>query len=168
LLDAIGTPHFNEVLEQVRSTSAGLALVNAPLMAAIQQKHASAMQREPLSCLQTIELCLSDCTDMPQREIQVCARMLYGYTSAGIAGDLNICEATIRTYRKRAYQRLSIGCERELITWYLRTWADWNTPGRSMGAQPQEAGASGVVHPKGDLRTSTGRPPYRYGAAATA
>jgi DNA-binding CsgD family transcriptional regulator len=80
---------------------------------------------EPLSDLKTIEECLSRSTSLPPREVEVCARILIGVSSAGIAVDLNLCEGTVKTYRKRAYQRLSIGSERELIGWYLRTWTRW-------------------------------------------
>lgn len=56
---------------------------------------------------------------LPQREAQVCARVLRGLSSTGIALDLDIGVESVKTYRKRAYQRLRIGSERELINWYL-------------------------------------------------
>lgn len=59
----------------------------------------------------------------PRREAQVCARILYGVSSIGIALDLDIGEETVMTYRKRAYQRLGIGSQRELLMWYLKTWS---------------------------------------------
>lgn len=70
---------------------------------------------EPLCCLSTIEQCLSDCTNLPTRELEVCSRILHGLSSTAIAIDLHLCDSTIKTYRKRAYQRLSIGSERELL-----------------------------------------------------
>lgn len=59
---------------------------------------------------------------LPKREAQVCARILYGISSAGIALDLAIGEETVATYRKRTYLRLGIATQRELLIWYLRTW----------------------------------------------
>lgn len=79
----------------------------------------------PLSRLDTIQECISECTDLPPRELEVCARILYGISSAGIAVDLAISETTVKTYRKRAYHRLGLGSERELITWYLQARERW-------------------------------------------
>ncbi|WP_261530275.1 helix-turn-helix transcriptional regulator [Burkholderia multivorans] len=53
------------------------------------------------------------------RETEVCARYLYGLPTAGIAADLGIGTETVVTYRKRLYERLSIGSHRELLLWYL-------------------------------------------------
>lgn len=72
-----------------------------------------------LLSLQEIERWLAAVTFIPRREMQVCARILYGMSSVGIALDLGIGEESVKTYRKRAYQRLNIGCERELLTWFL-------------------------------------------------
>jgi DNA-binding CsgD family transcriptional regulator len=99
-------------------------------LSAILRKHhealnAASAQPEPLSCLQEIAQCVSECTELPAREAEVCSRILFGLTSAGIAVDLDVCENTVKTYRKRAYQRLNIGSERELTMWYLRTWKRW-------------------------------------------
>ncbi|MCF8710397.1 helix-turn-helix transcriptional regulator, partial [Rhizorhapis sp. SPR117] len=59
---------------------------------------------------------------LSRREAQVCARILYGVSGIGIALDLGISEQTVMTYRKRAYARLGIGCQRELLLWYLALW----------------------------------------------
>jgi DNA-binding CsgD family transcriptional regulator len=61
------------------------------------------------------------------REIEVCARIIYGLSTLGIAVDLCLSEETVRTYRKRAYQRLALGTERQLLTWYLRQWTQWHS-----------------------------------------
>jgi DNA-binding CsgD family transcriptional regulator len=60
---------------------------------------------------------------MPRREIEVCSRILYGLSSSSIGRDLNIGEETIKTYRKRAYDRLGIATQHELLVWYLRCWS---------------------------------------------
>jgi DNA-binding CsgD family transcriptional regulator len=97
------------------------------VLAAIVRKHIEAANgrvapAEPLASLSAIEQRIAQCTVMPSREVEVCSRILFGLSSAGIAIDLDISETTVKTYRKRAYHRLSIGCERELLTWYLRKW----------------------------------------------
>lgn len=53
------------------------------------------------------------------REAQVCARILYGQTTTGIALELGIGNESVMTYRKRAYRRLHIASHRELLCWYL-------------------------------------------------
>lgn len=77
-----------------------------------------------LTSLPVIENCLAFSTPrLARREAEVCARVLYGMTSLGIALDLNIGEESAMTYRKRAYSRLNIGSQRELLLWYLDQWA---------------------------------------------
>lgn len=94
-------------------------------------KHAETCQRRPnaasaLADLAEIESCIVSVASLPRRETQVCARVLYGMASAGIAVDLSVSEETVKTYRKRAYQRLNIGTERELLNWYLERWSSWS------------------------------------------
>lgn len=67
---------------------------------------------------------------LSRREAEVCARILFGISSAGIALELAISEETVATYRKRAYHRLNIGSKHELLQWYFDQWngtpaADW-------------------------------------------
>ena len=125
LLEAIGTHEFEPVMKRFLSALVGPSTGGA--LVAIFRKHIEAANGpanpvEPLSNLSTIEQRIAQCSDMPSREVQVCSRILFGLSSAGIAIDLDICETTVKTYRKRAYHRLSIGCERELLNWYLRKW----------------------------------------------
>lgn len=54
------------------------------------------------------------------REMQVAARIIYGISSHGIAVDLGIGEESVATYRKRAYHRLNISSQYELLQFYLR------------------------------------------------
>lgn len=49
------------------------------------------------------------------REREVCERIVLGYTSIGIGLDLDIGLASVLTYRKRAYEKLGIGCQNELF-----------------------------------------------------
>lgn len=103
---------------------------SAELLMSLLAKHASTLLSRPnvvraITCLDEIEDCLSTLTQFPKREIEVCSRILHGLSSIGIALDLGVGEETVKTYRKRSYQRLSIGSERELLIWYLDLWSNW-------------------------------------------
>jgi DNA-binding CsgD family transcriptional regulator len=49
------------------------------------------------------------------REVDVCDGILRGVTSEGMALTLNVSINTVRTYRKRAYARLGISSQNELM-----------------------------------------------------
>jgi DNA-binding CsgD family transcriptional regulator len=76
-----------------------------------------------LVSLDRIQACLLSAGFLTRRESEVCARILFGYSSCGIALDLGIGKQSVMTYRKRAYQRLGIGTQRELLMWYLNLWS---------------------------------------------
>lgn len=78
-----------------------------------------------LDDLAEIAQCVAARSELPRREVEVCARVLYGMSTLGISLDIGIGEESVRTYRKRAYQRLQIGTERELLRWYLHQWSQW-------------------------------------------
>lgn len=100
----------------------------ASLLLPILGKHASATwQRRKLllalTSLEEIESCISQAQEkFPRRENQVCARIIYGMSSTGIALELGISEETVMTYRKRIYGRLNIATQRELLLWYVAQW----------------------------------------------
>lgn len=103
---------------------------SADLLMAVLAKHVDICQTRPnvaqaLTSLDEIASCILATSDLPRREAEVSARILYGLSSVGIAIDLAVSEETVKTYRKRAYQRLAIGSERELLTWYLARWSRW-------------------------------------------
>lgn len=52
------------------------------------------------------------------RELEVCARLLTGMTQDGIACDLGLSLATIKTYRNRAFARLNIHFKNELFAMF--------------------------------------------------
>ena len=49
------------------------------------------------------------------REREVCERLLKGWTHDGIAADLGVSAATVKTYRDRAFERLGIHHRNELF-----------------------------------------------------
>lgn len=97
----------------------------APMLLAILSRHLEMLDavsdlRTALTSLPLIEAVIESAdSKLTYREMQVCARILVGISCVGIALDLGIAEETVTTYRKRAYQRLEIGCQRELLLWYV-------------------------------------------------
>jgi DNA-binding CsgD family transcriptional regulator len=56
---------------------------------------------------------------LTRREVQVCARVIRGVFTCGIAAELGVGEESVNTYRKRAYARLGIGTRFELFNLFL-------------------------------------------------
>ena len=52
---------------------------------------------------------------LTSRQRDVCERMLKGWTHEGIAADLRLSAATVKTYRNRAFERLGIHHRNELF-----------------------------------------------------
>lgn len=114
------TPFAFDAIEKIANS--------AELLMAVLSKHAHLRHSRPsvtqaITNLPEIENCVVSIGALPRREAEVCSRILYGMSSVGISLDLHVSEETVKTYRKRAYQRLAIGCERELLAWYLAHWS---------------------------------------------
>lgn len=129
-------PFADDAVEQVAHC--------AEFLMSVLAKHADIRRTRPnvaqaLTGLEEIECCIDATRALPRREAEVAARILYGISSVGIALDLSVSEETVKTYRKRAYHRLSIGSERELLTWYLAHWSEWR-------GHRFERAAAGVLH----------------------
>lgn len=99
---------------------------SAELLISVVAKHGQVLPSSRLSgvisSLANIEACIEGDSRLTRREGQVCARILYGLTTTGIALDLGISNETVKTLRKLAYRRLHIGSERELLQWYFVLW----------------------------------------------
>ena len=79
-----------------------------------------------LSSLETIEKILSFASqNIPRREAQVVARMLYGVTTEGVASELSIGGETVISYRKRFYHRFELSGFRDLLLWYLALYGEF-------------------------------------------
>ena len=52
---------------------------------------------------------------LSERELEVCARALYGQSIEGTALELGIGRTSVATYRRRAYVKLGISCHNELF-----------------------------------------------------
>jgi DNA-binding CsgD family transcriptional regulator len=103
---------------------------SAELLISLLAKHADlsvpvADMTGVISSLPNIEACIAALSPLTRREGEVCARILYGLTTAGIALDLGVGAETVKTFRKLAYRRLNIGSERELLQWYLGLQSRW-------------------------------------------
>ena len=118
----------------------------AELLVAVVAKHADVIFHSPnlalaLTSLTAVERCIMTKATLPRRETEVCARVLYGLSTIGVALDLGISQESVKTYRKRAYERLRIGSERELLKWYLAMWGsfdrDENLDGASVPTPPR-------------------------------
>lgn len=57
--------------------------------------------------------------DMPARELDVCARLLQGLSYDGIAADLGLSVATVKTYRRRAFERMGLHFKSELFAAFV-------------------------------------------------
>ncbi len=62
------------------------------------------------------------------RERQVCERLLKGWTHEGIASDLQLSPATVKTYRDRAFEKLGIHHRNELFALLNGYAADGPSP----------------------------------------
>lgn len=80
------------------------------------RKHASMLPAEPEPAAAGYETALRSLPEhLPDREIEVCDGILRGISSEGIALKLDVSINTVRTYRKRAYARLGISSQNELM-----------------------------------------------------
>ena len=55
------------------------------------------------------------CPALTDRELDVCERLLRGWSHDGIAADLGLTVATVKTYKARAFQRLGLHFRSELF-----------------------------------------------------
>jgi len=73
------------------------------------------LRRDRFSWSTYFDALIASAPQLTEREASVCSGIVLGMTSEGIALDLGISVNTVRTYRKRAYARLKISSENELI-----------------------------------------------------
>ncbi len=85
----------------------------APLLMASVKRHLALAAREapadPRSALRRA------CATLTARELDVCERLLRGWSHDGIAADLGLSVATVKTYRARAFERLGLHFRSELF-----------------------------------------------------
>lgn len=59
------------------------------------------------------------CAELTERELDVCERLLRGLSYDGIAADLGLSTATVKTYRARAFERLGLHFKSELFAAFV-------------------------------------------------
>jgi DNA-binding CsgD family transcriptional regulator len=112
-----------------RATEIGRLLMNLSAM----HRRLLILQLDPIGAFRSsddIERCLAHTTALTRRERQVCALHLLGASGATIGAELGIEAESVKSYRKRAYLRLGVSSERELLLKFLSLRTAWQ--GRSV------------------------------------
>ncbi|MBQ0945709.1 LuxR family transcriptional regulator [Ideonella sp. 4Y16] len=87
----------------------------APVLLAGVQRHLALRQPAP-----DLRAALkARCAALTERELDVCERLLRGWSFDGIAADLGLSVATAKTYRARAFTRLGLHFKSELFAAFL-------------------------------------------------
>lgn len=73
-----------------------------------------------ISAMTARELLLDRNPNLTPRELDVCERLLRGWTYDGIARDLGLSATSVKTYRARAFDRLGIHFRNELVALTMR------------------------------------------------
>lgn len=86
----------------------------AHLLLALVRRHAdqSSLSRKKVDCYERLA---ATAPSLTRREAQVCAGIIRGLTSEGIALELGIGLNSVLTYKKRAYARLRISSQNQLM-----------------------------------------------------
>lgn len=85
----------------------------APLLMATVKRHLALAERSPSA--EPREALQRACPALTARELDVCERLLRGWSHDGIAADLGLSVATVKTYRARAFERLGLHFRSELF-----------------------------------------------------
>jgi len=85
----------------------------APLLLAGVQRHLAL--QEPPARENARAALRQRCPALTERELDVCERLLRGWSYDGIAADLGLSQATVKTYRARAFERLGLHFKSELF-----------------------------------------------------
>lgn len=104
--------NFYRHAHQGRFDDADIAALagTAPLLLAAVQRHLALQQ--PASPRQRLQ---AQCAELTERELDVCERLLRGWSYDGIAADMGLSVATVKTYRARAFLRLGMHFKSELF-----------------------------------------------------
>lgn len=94
------------------------ALLAEPLLAAVA-RHVDWAQQAPPAPQGSRQALLQRCAALTPRELDVLERLLQGMTYDGIAADMGLSLATVKTYRARAFERLDIHFKNELFALFV-------------------------------------------------
>ena len=95
------------------SPLASFAVTSAVKHNTFKQMAAGIPRRLDLSAIEQLLQAIAQ--TLSKREIQVCARVITGMTIDGTALDLDIKRTSVVTYRQRAYAKLNISRQNELV-----------------------------------------------------
>lgn len=95
------------------SGDVGTLAAAAPLLLAAVQRHITLC--EPAPAASAREQLERRCPGLTERELDVCERLLRGWSYDGIAADLQLSVATVKTYRARAFSRLGLHFKSQLF-----------------------------------------------------
>ena len=88
----------------------------APLLLTGVSRHLELRAAAPASPREALR---ARCSSLTERELDVLERLLKGLSYDGIAADLALSVATVKTYRARAFERLDIHFKSELFAAFL-------------------------------------------------
>jgi len=91
----------------------------SPLLLACVQRHVQLAPTCPPVAQDLRAALRSRCEALTERELDVCERLLRGWSYDGIAADLGLSQATVKTYRARAFERLGMHFKSELFAAFL-------------------------------------------------
>lgn len=87
----------------------------APLLLACVRRHVALTNRLARPAQSDRERLRQRCPALTERELDVCERLLRGWSYDGIAADMQLGVATVKTYRARAFDRLGLHFRSELF-----------------------------------------------------
>ncbi len=87
----------------------------APVLLASVRRHIALAHREAALPASARQLLHEACPALTPRELDVCERLLRGWSYDGVAADMELSVATVKTYRARAFDRLGIHFRSELF-----------------------------------------------------
>ncbi len=117
----------------VRLAPLVLATVRRHLALVESQPQAQAQWQPPTPDTSSRTALQAACPALTPRELDVCERLLRGWSHDGVAADLGLTVATVKTYRARAFGRLGLHFRSEL---FARFGTAFKPPGHRGEAAP--------------------------------
>lgn len=113
---------------------------SASVLLAAVKKHLELRPLEPttrqMESTQEMEILVlrAKCPRLTERELEVCAGLVQGWSFDGIAVRLNVSAATVKTYRDRAFRRLNINHRNQLYGMCVQGVVQQSSGARSTNA----------------------------------
>ncbi len=91
----------------------------APLLITAVDRHVEWNAVAPRPTQPLRDALLAHCAALTARELDVCERLLRGLSYDGIAADMGLSVATVKTYRRRAFERMGLHFKSELYARFV-------------------------------------------------